>query len=99
MKNQSKPTSALENVIAQSDSLSSVASDTMQTPAPAKAVEKKRGSSAKTTNKDILVELVTELKNKKGNNSISFGLTKSPEMKQMKKYKLYDWKSSYSCKA
>jgi hypothetical protein len=35
--------------------------------------------------KDILVELVTELKDRRGNNSISFGLAKSPETKQMKK--------------
>jgi hypothetical protein len=58
----------------------------MQTPAPsAKAVKKKRGPSTKTKSKDILVELGTELKDRKGNNSISFGLTKSPETKQMKK--------------
>ncbi len=73
-------------VAAQLDSLSGVASGTMQTPAPGKAVEKKRGSTKKTKkNKDILVELITELKDRKGNNSISFGLTKSPEMKHMKK--------------
>jgi hypothetical protein len=65
---------------AQLDSLSTAASGTMRTPAPTTATGKRK-SSSKNKNKDILVELVTELKDRRGNNSISFGLTKSPETK------------------
>lgn len=67
--------------------MSGAASCTIQYPAPKKAAAKKRESTSKVKNKkkDILVKLVTELKDREGDNLICFGLTKTPETQQMKK--------------
>jgi hypothetical protein len=71
---------------AQLDSLSSVAVGTMRTTAQSgQASSQKKTSSNKAKSKDILIELVTELKDKRGEKSVSFGLAKSPETKEMKK--------------
>jgi hypothetical protein len=71
---------------AQLDSLSSLAVGTMGTPAQSgQASSQKKTSSTKAKSKDILIELVTELKDRRGEKSVSFGLVKSPETKEMKK--------------
>jgi hypothetical protein len=70
---------------AQFDSLSSVAVGAMATPASAaRTTSQKKTSSTKAKNKDMLVELVAELKDRRGEKSVSFGLVKSPDTKEMK---------------
>jgi len=54
----------------------------MQTPASAKSKLGKRKSSG---NKDMIVDLLTEMHNQRGEKMVRFGIAKSPEATEMKK--------------
>jgi hypothetical protein len=58
----------------------------MQTPAAAKGeLGKRKSSGDKANSKDMIVELLTEMHNQRGEKLVRFGMAKSPEATEMKK--------------
>ena len=68
------------------DSLSGDKVGNMQTPAAAKGkLGKRKSSGDKANSKDMIIELLTEMHNKRGEKLVRFGMAKSPEATEMKK--------------